>query len=153
MIIQHLQQFSKHLLHAENSVQKLALSTSLGIYVAFSPFIGLHTLMAICLAWLFSFNVIITLSVSCLINNPWTMVPVYGCDYLFGKWFCYVCNIDFMRNVPTFFNFVCEPISYYVGLPTYSLWTFFLGGNVLSLLLALLMYHPVKWAFQHFKEL
>lgn len=144
MIIQKLQQFGKHLLHTEACVQKLTLSACLGIFIAFSPFVGLHTLMAIVLAWLLSFNMVITLLVSSLINNPWTMIPVYSCDYIFGKWLCWICKTDFTL-MPHFFSSLCDPIAYYIGLSAHVLWVFFIGGNILSILLAIIMYHPIKW--------
>lgn len=150
MIIQKLQRFGKNLLHAETSVRRLALSTCLGIYVAFSPFVGLHTLMAISLAWLLSFNMAVTLMVSCLINNPWTMVPVYGCNYIFGKWVCYSCNVDLMAYAPQLFLSLFEPLSSSIGVSSHSIWTFFIGGNILSILLAIMMYLPIKWLFEKF---
>jgi uncharacterized protein (DUF2062 family) len=140
MIIQKLQQFGKNLLHAETSVCTLTRSTCLGIFIAFSPFVGLHTFMAIGLAWLLSFNISVTLMVSCLINNPWTMVPVYGCDYMFGKWVC--CFWDVNIIMPQLF----------LGLSSHSIWIFFIGGNILSILLAIVMYFPIRWLFEKFAQ-
>ncbi len=148
MIIQKIQQFGKSLLLAETSVRKLALSTSLGIFIAFSPFVGLHTLMAVGLCWLLSFNFAVTMAVSSLINNPWTMVPVYGCDYVFGKWLSCLCKIDLINFAPGFFLGLFEPVGSYLGFSGHSIWTFFVGGNVLSVLLAIIMYPPIKWCFE-----
>lgn len=150
MIIQKIKQFGKKLLLTETSIRKLALSISLGIFIAFSPFVGLHTFMAIALCWLLSFNLVVTIAVSSLINNPWTMIPVYGCDYFFGKWLGHLCRIDLMLCAPPFFLNIFEPVGCYLGLPSHSLWTFFVGGNVLSVLLAFGMYPPIKWFFEKF---
>ncbi len=148
MIIQKIQQFGKRLLLAETSVRKLALSTSLGIFIAFSPFVGLHTVMAVALCWLLSFNFAVTMMVSSLINNPWTMVPVYSCDYVFGKWLSCLCKVDLMACAPRFFLCLFEPLGNYLGFSGHSIWTFFIGGNVLSVLLAIIMYPPIKWCFE-----
>lgn len=150
MIIQKLQRFGKNLLHTETSVCTLTRSTCLGIFIAFSPFVGLHTFMAIGLAWLLSFNVTVTLMVSCLINNPWTMVPVYGCDYMFGKWVSYFLDVNMI--MPQLFLSYFEPLGSSLGLPSHSIWIFFIGGNILSILLALGMYFPARWFFQKFLE-
>ncbi len=150
MIIQKLQQFGKNLLHAETSVCTLARSTCLGIFIAFSPFVGLHTLMAVGLAWLLSFNITVTLMVSCLINNPWTMVPVYGCGYLFGKWVC--CFWDVNIIMPQVFLSFFEPLGSSLGFSSHAIWVFFIGGNILSLLLAISMYFPIRYLFERFIE-
>lgn len=150
MIIQKLQQFGKNLLHAETSVCTLTRSTCLGIFIAFSPFVGLHTFMAIGLAWLLSFNISVTLMVSCLINNPWTMLPVYGCDYMFGKWVC--CFWDVNIIMPQGFLSFFEPFVSFLGLSSHSIWIFFIGGNILSILLAIVMYLPTRWLFEKFAQ-
>lgn len=152
MIIQKLQQFSKRLFLTETSVKKLARSTCLGIFIAFSPFIGLHTLMAMAFCWLFSLNYPITLSVQLAINNPWTMVPVYGCGYGFGRLLSGVCHVDFAQSVPSLFERIFEPFCSCVGMSTDFIWTFFVGGNILSILLAIVMYVPIKWLFIRLKQ-
>lgn len=150
MIIQKIKEFGKRLLLTETSVNKLALSTSLGIFVAFSPFVFLHTVMAIVLSWLLSFNVGVTLVVSTFIHNPLTMAPIYACDYAFGKMLSLVCNLDILSRAPHFLASFCELMSGYIGLPSHSIWTFFIGGNLLSTLLAVGMYWPSKWFFEKY---
>ncbi len=152
MIIQKLQQFSKKLFTAETSVKKLTLSTCMGIFIAFSPFIGLHTLMAMAFCWIFSLNYPITLSVQLAINNPWTMVPVYGCGYGFGRLISGMCHVDFSQCMPSLFLRIFEPICSCVGMSTDFIWTFFVGGKALSVLLAIGMYVPIKWIFEKLEQ-
>ena len=76
MIIQKVQQFGKKLLQAETSAKKFARSICVGIFIAFSPFVGFHTLMAIAFCRLFSLNYPVTLTVQLAINNPLTIVPI-----------------------------------------------------------------------------
>ncbi len=66
--------------------KKLALSAAIGVYTAFSPFPGLHTVMMIGFTWLLKLN-FPTLFVFTSINNPWTMIPFFSLDYAFGYWF------------------------------------------------------------------
>lgn len=56
---------------------KLALAFALGVFVAFSPTIGLHIISCITLAWIFRLSKFVILTAS-FINNPWTIVPLYG---------------------------------------------------------------------------
>ncbi len=42
-----------------------------------SPFLGLHTFLAIAIAWLFNLNKFVTI-VATYITNPFTIIPIYG---------------------------------------------------------------------------
>jgi uncharacterized protein len=62
---------------------KLALAFSLGVFIAFSPTVGLHMLTCLALGWLFRLNTLVIITAS-FINNPWTIVPLYGFCIWFG---------------------------------------------------------------------
>src|SRR5277367_5251170 len=64
----------------------LAFSFAWGMYIAFSPFPGLHTVMMFIINWLFGLHFPLLFLVTSL-NNPWTMIPFFSCDYFFGHWF------------------------------------------------------------------
>ena len=70
------QQFRK-LLHLDDTPHRIALAFALGVYIAFSPLIGLHTGMVFLFAWLFRLNTI-ALLLGSLLNNPWTFGPIFG---------------------------------------------------------------------------
>jgi uncharacterized protein (DUF2062 family) len=53
------------------------------VFVAFSPTVGLHVLTSLALGWIFRLNKIVILTAS-FINNPWTIVPLYGFCIWFG---------------------------------------------------------------------
>lgn len=152
MIIQKIECFGKKLFLEENSIQKLTLSTCLGIFVAFSPFVFLHTVLAISLSWLLSFNMGVTLAVSAFIYNPLTMALICALDYAFGYMLCLLCRFDSLSCAPAFLMPWCDFLSSYVGLPSNSIWTFFVGGNILSIGLAIIMYWPVKWCFEAYRR-
>jgi uncharacterized protein (DUF2062 family) len=66
----------KKLLHIEDTPERTALAFSIGIFLGFSPFLGLHTLTGLAIAFLFGLNrVAILLGVWS--NTPWGMVPYY----------------------------------------------------------------------------
>lgn len=138
------------------TARQLALSFCVGVYIAFSPFPGLHTWMTLTAAWLFSLNVAVVFAASCLINNPWTMIPIYGADFLFGQallcsWFdssaASVCSLD-----PAWMAVVNNFLHTYVGIQQVSLWGFLLGGNILGIVAALALYLPVKYMFEAIKK-
>ena len=72
-------------LSSNPSPHKLAFSFCIGIYVAFSPFPGGHTIMMLAFKWFFGLNFPI-LFIATSFNNPWTMIPFFSFDYIFGYW-------------------------------------------------------------------
>ncbi len=72
----HMKDLLKKLLHIEDTPERTALAFSIGIFLGFSPFLGLHTLTGLAIAFLFGLNrVAILLGVWS--NTPWWMVPYY----------------------------------------------------------------------------
>ena len=75
----------KRLLHIEDTPERTALAYSIGIFLGFSPFLGLHTLMGLAIAFLFGLNrVAILLGV--WTNTPWWIVPFYMIATWVGMW-------------------------------------------------------------------
>ena len=64
-------------LNIQESPHRTALAFAIGIFIAFSPTYGLHTLSAVFLAWAFRLNYAAIL-LGNFINNPWTTVPILG---------------------------------------------------------------------------
>jgi uncharacterized protein (DUF2062 family) len=75
----------KQVLHLEESPHRTALAFALGVFIAFSPTYGLHTLSVVFCAWAFRLNAVALLAGS-LINNPWTVVPIIGATFWTGFW-------------------------------------------------------------------
>ena len=67
----------------DDSPHQLATAFAVGIFIAFTPTIGLHTVSVLLLAWLFRLNKLAIFS-GAFVNNPWTMVPLYGFCLWFG---------------------------------------------------------------------
>ena len=72
------------LLGREEPPDRVAAAIALGIAVGFSPFLGLHLLMAIGLAFLFRLNKIDAI-LGQFAGNPWTFPPVYALGYRLGR--------------------------------------------------------------------
>ena len=64
-------------LKPQESPNRAALAFAIGVFIAFSPTYGLHTLSAVFLAWVFRLNYAIIL-LGNFVNNPWTAVPILG---------------------------------------------------------------------------
>ncbi len=64
------------LLHIHDSPQRTALAYALGVFFGFSPFLGLHTALALLLAFVFGLNRIAIL-LGVYSNLPWIVAPYY----------------------------------------------------------------------------
>ncbi len=74
----------RRLLAIDDPPERTALAFSIGVFIAFSPFLGLHTLMATALAFLFRFNKI-AIYTGTFVNNPFlTLVPIIIASYSVG---------------------------------------------------------------------
>lgn len=119
-------------LELHESPHRTAMAVAVGVFIAFSPTYGLHTVSVIFLAWLFRLNFFAMLA-GALINNPWTLVPILGATFWTGF------AVLGMPHPPTqswddlSLEALYETILPYAG-------PFFLGGFILSLGGALISY-------------
>ncbi len=66
----------KEVLKAGDQPRKTAFSVGLGVWLAFSPFPGLHLISGFVLSRFLRLNPVIVLAVA-LIHNPWTMIAIH----------------------------------------------------------------------------
>lgn len=71
------------LIHANDTPERTAGAFALGVFLGFSPFLGLHTLAAIVLAFIFSLNRVAVL-LGVYSNLPWIMAPYYAFTTMIG---------------------------------------------------------------------
>jgi uncharacterized protein len=74
---------ARQVLHLEESPQRTAVAFALGVFIAFSPLYGFHTILVLLSTWLFGLNVVALLA-GAFINNPWTVVPILSITYWTG---------------------------------------------------------------------
>jgi uncharacterized protein (DUF2062 family) len=74
----------RRLLAIDDPPERTALAFSIGVFIAFSPFLGLHTIMATAIAFLFRFNKV-AIYTGTFVNNPFlTLVPIIIVSYGIG---------------------------------------------------------------------
>lgn len=73
----------RRLLALDDPPERTALAFAVGVFIAFSPFLGLHTLMATALAFLFRFNKV-AIYTGTFVNNPFLLVPIIIASYAVG---------------------------------------------------------------------
>jgi uncharacterized protein len=80
---ENLSHFLKKLLALEDTPERIAKAFALGVFLAFSPLIGLHIVLGFGLAFFCGLNRL-ALLLGLFINNPWTLVPIYAAGTYLG---------------------------------------------------------------------
>ncbi len=78
-----LAEFIRRLFSLNDTPERIAQAFALGVFLAFSPLIGLHAFLGIVVALFFGLNRIAFL-MGLLINNPWTLIPIYAAGTYLG---------------------------------------------------------------------
>ena len=71
----------KQILTVKEPPRRIAAAFAMGIFIGMSPFLGIHTVLGLALAWQLKLNKFVTL-IGVYVTNPWTIVPIYS----FGTW-------------------------------------------------------------------
>jgi uncharacterized protein (DUF2062 family) len=77
----------RRLLAIDDPPERTALAFSIGVFIAFSPFLGLHTILATFIAFVFRFNKVAIYTGTFLNNPPFTLVPIIVASYAVGAFF------------------------------------------------------------------
>lgn len=124
----------------------LALAFALGVFIGFTPTIGLHTISCLVLAWMLRLRKLVVLTASLLINNPWTIVPLYGSSLWFGLAITgsSIITPHIAWNELTFTNA-------YLTLKPY-IWSFIVGTIAAGIVSAIASYFVIYWAVLRYRR-
>lgn len=134
------------LIKLDEPPHKLALAFALGVFIAFSPTIGLHVVLCLVLGWIFRLNKLVILTAS-FINNPWTIVPLYGFCIWFG---IRITGEDI--GVP---HIAWDQLSFensYIILKPY-LWSYVTGTVIVGIVAAVISYFLFYWIVVRYQRL
>jgi uncharacterized protein len=123
---------ARDILHLDETPRRSAAAFAVGVFIAFSPTYGLHTLSALGAAWAFRLNIVAVMAGS-FINNPWTVVPILGATF----WTGFV--LTGMPDAAQFDWATITPQTLYRQVSPYIV-PFTVGGLTLSVLGALIAY-------------
>jgi uncharacterized protein (DUF2062 family) len=131
------------LLHIHDSPKRTAAAYAFGVFFGFSPFLGLHTVLAVAFAFVFSLNRVAVL-VGVYSNLPWIMAPYYtlttvvGAEILHAK-----LPLDFTAKFEALFALSLWHGEFWRRLVTLLrpfLWSYTVGSMIGAALLAALAY-------------
>jgi len=128
-----------------DSPNQLALAFAVGVFIAFSPTIGLHTISVFFIAWIFRLNKLVVFTAA-FVNNPWTMVPLYG--------FCLWFGIKITGTMTATPDIAWQALTFssaYDILRPY-LWPFVVGTVVAGVAAAITSYFFIYWAVVRYRR-
>jgi uncharacterized protein len=134
------------LLHTGDTPHRTALAFGIGVFIAFSPFLGIHMWIALLIAVLFRLNRVAILAGTYL-NNPWTFAPMYlagtsfGC-FLLGMSSAGLSAIDWNLHGRAFYRSVWRVLRHYM-------WPFLIGNTIIGVICALLGYLLLRRVIEH----
>lgn len=134
-----LRKWAEKLLHTHDTPERTGAAFALGVFIGFSPFFGLHTIMGIVLAFALGLNRVAAL-VGVYANLPWFVGPYYTLATVLGSYLLGVAlPPEFGRQLATLFALSVTESAFWSGLGTLLrplLWPFVLGSTVGAAVLA-----------------
>jgi uncharacterized protein (DUF2062 family) len=131
------------LLHVNDTPERTAAAFALGVFLGFSPFLGLHTIVAIALAFMFNLNRVSVL-LGVYSNLPWVIAPYYAFTTMMGAAFLRVTPPpDLRQNLGDLFQLSIRSAAFWhelVRLLRPLLWPYVIGSLIGATLLAAVAY-------------
>jgi len=132
-------------LHVQDTPHRIALSFGIGVWIAFFPIWGIHTAMALGVAFLFRLSRA-AMMVGAWVNNPWTMAPLYTAGTLLGCVLLAVpsaglASLDWSLGWRDFVRSLFETLRPF-------LWPFIVGNTVLGIAAAIVGYLALRLALE-----
>lgn len=131
------------LLHVHDTPERTAAAYALGVFLGFSPFLGLHTVVAVALAFVFSLNRVAVL-LGVYSNLPWILVPYYVSTTMMGATILRTRTPDDLRErLTAMFELSIRNAEFWhelVRLVRPLLWPYTLGSLIGATILAFVAY-------------
>jgi uncharacterized protein (DUF2062 family) len=124
---------------------RLALAFAVGVFIAFSPTFGLHILSCLLVAWAFRLSKLVLITAT-FINNPWTIVPLYG----FCIWFGSKLTGREIGMPQIAWNELTLSSAYAVITPYF--WPFITGTLVAGAIAAVISYVLIYWLIVRYRR-
>lgn len=140
------------ILMLEDTPHSIALGTAIGLFVAWTPTVGIHMILVVAVALLMRANKVAGL-IAVYISNPLTYVPMYWIEYKLGavvvdKHVTY----EYVREALRYHG-LAEWLEAFLKLCVYDLAVpMWLGGIVLALAHAIPGYYVTRWAVLRYRR-
>jgi uncharacterized protein len=136
----------RSLFQLNDSPSRLAAASAVGVFIAFSPTIGLHTISCLVLAWMFRLSKLVVFTTTTFVSNPWTMVPLYG----FCLWFGIKITGSTIETPDIAWRSLTLSSAYHILRP--YLWPFVAGTVVAGTIAAIASYCFTYWVVVRYRR-
>ena len=131
------------LLHVNDTPERTAGAFALGVFLGFSPFLGLHTIVAIVLAFFLNMNRVAVL-LGVYSNLPWIIAPYYAFTTMLGAAILRTTpRPDLQERLVDLFQISITTRAFWVDLVHLVrplLWSYTIGSLIGASLLAAIAY-------------
>ena len=129
------------LLHTHDTPERTAAAYAVGVFFGFSPFLGLHTVLGVIVAFLFNLNRVAVL-LGIYSNLPWILPAYYTLTTMAGA---AILRVDIPPGLLRELKAALDGVSWgefrtLVKALTPLLWAYALGSTIGALALALVAY-------------
>ncbi len=140
--IESYRRILKTLIRLDDSAHKIALSFAVGVYIAVSPFFGIHTILAIVVSLIFRLNKISTIAGS-WVNMPWSAPFVYYFEYKLG---CLITGVHARFHLKPF------TLEHYLESGRNAFWSIFIGSVITGVVLSIVFYFIVRYLIELYRR-
>ena len=155
-----IQKRLERLIENETSPNRPARACAFGVGIGLSPYLGIQTLFVFVLSWIFGLKTRIVFTVSYIINNPWTMIPIAVFDYLVGSWIAALLRLNLSRYKPAWVQWLTAWINKkighyicrYINIADFSFWAYMIGGHLVAIVGGVITYFLAKRFFARMIE-
>lgn len=135
----------KLLLHVEDTPHRIALAFGIGIWIAFFPIWGIHTAMALVIAFALRLSRA-AMILGAYVNNPWTAPALYTAGAVLGCWLLGVPvegfdDLDWSLKGRAFLDSLLQTLRPY-------LWPFVVGNTIVGVAGGALSYFVLRRALE-----
>jgi uncharacterized protein (TIGR03546 family) len=134
-----LRDFLRRLISIEENPHRTALAFSLGVFLGFSPFWGLHTLVGLALSFIFRLNRF-ALLVGVFVNTPWTMAPVASLGTALG-----FLLQGAQPQMPALAEMPIFSKAFWQETASGFLWPFLMGNIIVAMVAGAVAYFAFRW--------
>lgn len=137
----------KGIFSIDDSVEKISLSFAVGLFIAFSPLFGTHLLTVLLIVLIFNVNKSALLA-GALVNNPWTVIPMYTAGTFLG----FLLLNQPLRDFPkfTFSDFLS--LGAFYDKFKFIFYPYLLGCTVLGIIASVISYFIMRFFINKRRE-
>jgi hypothetical protein len=139
----------RNLLNLDDPPERTALAFAVGVFIGFSPLLGLHTIIAAVVALVWRCNKV-AIFTGIYVNNPWTLAPVVALSWAVGRFFIGAPE----ATLPAFSLSAMLSAAFWQALAAQwrQLLPFALGATILSTLFAAAAYPLMLYVLRAYRR-